>query len=158
MNYHTRLYEFKHRRDLGKGQTLFHYFFFLRTVVLAIELNWVKLLKNGECGGRWCTCMYIKNWFKPIFAFFLTRLRRKLKFPIPMVYFATPPPPLTPMPLNICNFYIPEQKFNECVSIKFPSWMSVRRMKWLFCLWMWNKKTCELAVILQDLKVSERCC
>ena len=37
--------------------------------------------------------MYVNNWFKPIFPLSLTPLLHKLKFLIPMVNFAAPPPP-----------------------------------------------------------------
>lgn len=39
--------------------------------------------------------MYVNNWFKPIFPLSLTSLLHKLKFLIPTVSFA-PPPPLLP--------------------------------------------------------------
>jgi hypothetical protein len=48
-----------------------------------------------EWGGK--GCMYIKDWFKPIFPLFLNWLILKLNFIIPMVDFAPPPPPVHPM-------------------------------------------------------------
>jgi hypothetical protein len=36
--------------------------------------------------------MYIKGWFKPIFPIFLTRLPYQIRFLIPTVDFAPPPP------------------------------------------------------------------
>jgi hypothetical protein len=44
------------------------------------------------------------------------------------------------MKLNFCTVYIPGQKLNECVFIKFPNWASVRRRKWFISLWVWKEK------------------
>ena len=49
-----------------------------------------------ESGGK--GCMYIKDWFKPIFPIFLIRLLNKLKFLIPTVDFASLPPAQSHLP------------------------------------------------------------
>ena len=50
------------------------------------QINW------GESEGK--GCMHIKDWLKPVFPLFLTRLLRKLKFLMSMVVFGPLPPAL----------------------------------------------------------------
>jgi hypothetical protein len=78
------------------------YFFYLRIIFFfATELKKGKQKNWDESGGK--GCMYIKDWFKPIFLLlFLTSLFRKLEFIISMFDFAPPQSPnvisqVTPM-------------------------------------------------------------
>ena len=100
-----------HRRNfilVGGGGD--NFFLPASSVLLATELKMDKLKNWGEIGGK--CCMYIKDWFKPIFRLFLTSLLCKLKFLILMVDFAPPPPSrivinqITPVPLRLCITYI----------------------------------------------------
>jgi len=112
---YTAVYFQQH--TMRTGATLFwrggggdNFFLPSRSVLLATELKMDKLKNWGEIGGK--CCMYIKDWFKPIFRLFLTSLLCKLKFLILMVDFAPPPPSrivinqITPVPLRLCITYI----------------------------------------------------
>ena len=120
--YHTCNFEGRTKRENAATFFIAYIFFCLR--------SWRGHLNNwGESGGY--GCMYIQEWFKPIFPLFLTWLLRKSKFIVPTAD--------SPSPLNIINqvtlttitgvcYYISEEKrtlifstLNLCVISKFHS-------------------------------------
>jgi hypothetical protein len=62
------------------------YFFNQRTFFFGYRLEDGRIKKLGESGGK--RCMYIEDWFKPIFPFLLC----KFKFLIPVADSSPPPP------------------------------------------------------------------
>lgn len=96
-NYQTQFKketDWGHRRNLGWGRGVAisppHYFSSLRIIFFRL-LSWRG--NKLECSvGK--GCVYSKDLLEPVLPFFLAWILRKWRFEIPMVEFASPPPPL----------------------------------------------------------------